>query len=572
MTDFHASVVHPDGSTTYCGIVDQEHVDQVRAIAALDDSPRFLREHPRQPGALFVLRDDGDLDHYVPTDAAPYEIHEPDPGPATTGRRPRKLSGPTYIDGVERLGRQAIGGAMDHPESGPRVTWHTTECPSGAGYFASMGSYLSSAGVEPQVLYDPASDRLGQFGPLTQSGRALRNDGARRTNREGSVNIQVEVVARAGQPWTDGFDPQAKPNYQRLIAAARAHGVPDTWPAGPPAASPSAPSNRSRDIWQSKGGHYGHCHVPGNDHWDPGNIDTGKVPGGTGPAPRPTPPADPDAFPGADKFGPGADNAYVTRLGELLVARGGARFYSEGPGPRWSDADRNACQAFQVAQGWSGADADGLPGPTTWQYLVTGQGNNIAAAPAPEPQPTPDPDAFPGSDAFGPGAHNAFVTRLGEMLVRRGAGRFYSEGPGPTWSESDRAATKAFQVAQGWSGGDADGLPGPTTWQYLVTGQGNNIPAPTHGRGTLGAWPGSPPVRYGYTHDANTRLQLRLRDVVGEAAAADLNPNGATGYYGEETRALVTRALRDHPETWDAGESQHDGYVGARSWAVIDQL
>ncbi|MFJ2780301.1 hypothetical protein ACIO5D_27440, partial [Kitasatospora sp. NPDC087315] len=123
-----------------------------------------------------------------------------------------------------------------------------------------------------------------------------------------------------------------------------------------------------------------------------------------------------------------------------------------------------------------------------------------------------------------------------------------------------------------WTGGDADGIPGPTTWELLVTGQGNNIPAPTHARGTLGAWPGSPPLRYGYTNDAITRLQLRLRDAVGPDQAARLNPNGATGHYGEETRALVTYALRGHPETWDAGATRHDGLVGARSWAVIDQL
>ncbi|MFD4397192.1 peptidoglycan-binding protein [Kitasatospora sp. NPDC058478] len=567
MTEYHAAVIHPDQTVTYCGTVDQDHVDQVRAIAALDDSPRVLREHPRQAGALFVLREDGDLDQYVPVDAAPYEVRTPDTGPAAAAL-PRGLGGPAYIDGAVRLGGQQIGGAMDHPESGPRMVWHTTECPSGGGYFASMGSYLSSAGVEPQVLYDPASDRLGQFGPLTQSGRALHNDGARRTNREGSVCIQVEVVARAGQPWTDGFDPAAKPNYRKLIAAARAHGVPDTWPAGPPAASPSAPMPRRRDIWQSQGGHYGHCHVPGNDHWDPGNIDTGKVPGGGTVSPTPVPPSDPDAFPGADQFGPGANNDFVTRLGQMLVARGGGRFYSEGPGPHWGDADTNATRAFQEAQGWTDGDADGLPGPTTWQYLATGQGNNIPDA----PQPAPDPNAYPGADQFGPGANNWNVTRLGQMLVARGGGRFYSEGPGPVWSDSDRAATEAFQRAQGWNGGDADGLPGPTTWDYLVNGRGSDIPASAGGRGTLGAWPGSPPVRYGYTANDVTRLQLRLRSAVGADQAGRLNPNGATGYYGEETRALVTYALRGHPETWDAGATGHDGLVGSRSWAVIDQL
>ncbi|MER7707252.1 peptidoglycan-binding protein [Kitasatospora sp. NPDC097605] len=576
MSDLHAAVIHPDGTTTYCGTVDQAHADTVRAIAEASwetDEPRPLKEHPRLAGAWYVLRPDGDLDYYVPVDAAPYEVREPaDPGPAATTRRPRKLAGPAYIDGAERLGGQAIGGAMDHPESGPRVTWHTTECPSGSGYFTSMGSYLISAGTEPQVLYDPASDRLGQFGPLTRSGRALRNDGTRRTNREGAVNIQVEVVARAGQPWTDGFDPSQKPNFQRLLAAARAHGVPDDWPAGPPVGSPSAPSNRSRQVWQTKAGHYGHCHVPGNDHWDPGALDIAKVPGGAAaPAPEPQQPADPNAYPGAGQFGDGANNAHVTRLGELLVARGGGRFYSEGPGPRWSDADRAACRAFQEAQGWSGPDADGLPGPTTWDYLVNRKGNDIPA-PAPEPQPAPDPNAYPGADQFGPGANNWHVTQLGQMLVRRGGARFYSEGPGPAWSEADRSATEAFQKAQGWYGADADGIPGPTTWDYLVNGKGENIRAPYGERGTLGAWPGSPPVRYGYTTDAITRLQLRLRYAVGAAKAGELNPNGATGYYGEETRALVRYALRNNPETWDAGENGHDGLVGARSWAVIDQL
>ena len=27
--------------------------------------------------------------------------------------------------------------------------------------------------------------------------------------------------------------------------------------------------NRNETNWRTKGGHYGHCHVPVNDHWDP---------------------------------------------------------------------------------------------------------------------------------------------------------------------------------------------------------------------------------------------------------------------------------------------------------------
>ncbi|WP_053730272.1 peptidoglycan-binding protein [Streptomyces sp. WM6378] len=100
------------------------------------------------------------------------------------------------------------------------------------------------------------------------------------------------------------------------------------------------------------------------------------------------------AFPGAAQFGPGADNSYVTRLGQMLVLRGGSRFYSEGPGPRWTSADLNATRAFQEAQGWTGDGADGIPGPQTWALLVQGGGKDIASdgtSPAPAKPQVPAP-------------------------------------------------------------------------------------------------------------------------------------------------------------------------------------
>ncbi|MEU2222537.1 peptidoglycan-binding protein [Streptomyces sp. NPDC018347] len=179
------------------------------------------------------------------------------------------------------------------------------------------------------------------------------------------------------------------------------------------------------------------------------------APGGDG---RKAPP-----YPGAAYFGPGADNAYVTRLGELLAARGGRAYYSEGPGPVWGEADRRATLAFQRAQGWTGADADGLPGRRTWELLVTGRGKDIGpAGPASHGVP-----GYPGRRYFRPGAANDHVTRLGAQLVRKGFGRFYSLGPGPRWDESDRRAVEAFQRTQGWRGGAADGYPGPETWRRL---------------------------------------------------------------------------------------------------------
>jgi hypothetical protein len=390
MTTFHAAIVHPDQTVTYCGEVDQDHVETVRALAGLEDVPRFVKEHPRQDGSFFVLRPDeegGDLDWYQPTDAAPFTVHAPGPGLESAEAPRTATSGPAYIDGVERLGGQVIGGAMDHPESGPRFTWHVTVSPT--GYFTSMASYLINAGFEPQVLYDPKTDRLGQFGPLTQSARALQNDGTRRTNREGLVNIQVEVVAMPSPPWTDGFDPATKPNFRKLLAAGRAHGIPDVWPAGPPVARSSDPMPRRRDIWQSKAGHYGHCHVPGNSHWDPGGIDTAKVPGkAVTPTPNPTPAPAPKPSPKpkvsvahlvyAAKHDPAAAQGHTSYRAEVLIVEKAlhaegllATQYVDGS---FGTRTVSAYAALQRRYDYSGSAADGIPGKASLSKLGSAHG------------------------------------------------------------------------------------------------------------------------------------------------------------------------------------------------------
>jgi hypothetical protein len=178
------------------------------------------------------------------------------------------------------------------------------------------------------------------------------------------------------------------------------------------------------------------------------------------------------SYPGPAYFGPGAHNKYVSRLGRMLVERGAGPYYTSGPGPRWSDADRRATEAFQLAQGWRGRDADGLPGPRTWALLVTGKGNDIRAGEAGPPAPPAPPAShgvpgYPGRAMFRPGADNTYVTQLGRQLVKKGFGTYYTTGPGPRWGEADRRGVEAFQRAQGWRGGAADGCPGPETWRRL---------------------------------------------------------------------------------------------------------
>ncbi|MGW7606332.1 peptidoglycan-binding protein [Streptomyces sp. NPDC054766] len=199
-----------------------------------------------------------------------------------------------------------------------------------------------------------------------------------------------------------------------------------------------------------------------SDHYVPYRY-KGITEGAGGPLPSTS-----TRYPGAAYFGTGANNAYVTQLGRLLVDRGARRFYPKGPGPRWSAADRRATQAFQRAQGWKGADADGMPGPKTWSYLVGKKGRNIPAATA-GPGSSHTVPGYPGRAVFRPGANDAHVTQLGRQLVKKGFGTYYKTGPGPRWGEADRRNVEAFQRSQGWRGGAADGYPGPETWRRLFS-------------------------------------------------------------------------------------------------------
>lgn len=186
--------------------------------------------------------------------------------------------GEIWIPEAERLGDGVIAGAgaMDTPNAPPRVVWHTTEGSAGSdSAFHGTADYLMSENYEPHILYDPITDQLGQFGPLNQSAKALVNAGSIRTNRTGRVCIQIEVMAKAGTPFTGYWKPG--PNFAALLRAIRSWGVPDEWPAGRLAQSYSDGSPRSLTIWQTRGGHYGHSNIPGNDHWDPGAIDTAAL-------------------------------------------------------------------------------------------------------------------------------------------------------------------------------------------------------------------------------------------------------------------------------------------------------
>ncbi|MFE3475672.1 peptidoglycan-binding protein [Streptomyces bacillaris] len=153
----------------------------------------------------------------------------------------------------------------------------------------------------------------------------------------------------------------------------------DPWPA----AQLEAIERASAAICRAHG--WNEHSVIGHLEWQPGKIDPrgftmpsmrsrigkrlGTAPAPTTaakPAPKPKPKYEP--YPGAPFFKVGRNSPVVTAMGKRLVAEGCAR-YAVGPGPRWSQADRNSYAAWQRKLGYTGAAADGIPSRASWDRL-----------------------------------------------------------------------------------------------------------------------------------------------------------------------------------------------------------
>ncbi|MFE2157143.1 peptidoglycan-binding protein [Streptomyces lydicus] len=275
---------------------------------------------------------------------------------------------------------------------------HTTEG-------TSLPSYSSGAEA-PNITAKPnfAKERLDfyQHYAFNRSARALVNlAGGVETN---TLNcIQIELVgtcdpthakswngAKAGTDyiyWPDAPEWALDSLASFLAWQYKNNGIPlsgpTTWLAYPSSYGKTK-ARMSYSEWNNFNGWCGHSHVPENAHGDPGDIDFTKLislakakakvpgapsdgasPGGTS-KPKPMPP-----FPGASYFGPGKNNSHITLLGKQLVKKGFGRHYTSGPGPKWSDADRQNVADFQRSRKELRGDPDGIPGPLTWRLLFS---------------------------------------------------------------------------------------------------------------------------------------------------------------------------------------------------------
>lgn len=157
-----------------------------------------------------------------------------------------------------------ISGSSGPHLGGPyKIVHHTTEGSSAQGAMAAFQQNRS----DPHFTVDGSN--IYQHIDTAEGARALRNDpGGVQTNRDSAV--QIELVGFAHLP----KDGRALTNLARLCRwIEQEHGVPRVWPSGRPlpAKNGKDPGGHNRDAktWDTQAGHYGHCHVPENTHWDP---------------------------------------------------------------------------------------------------------------------------------------------------------------------------------------------------------------------------------------------------------------------------------------------------------------
>jgi len=167
----------------------------------------------------------------------------------------------------------AGGDAGDFTGGGEKLVWHTTE--SEWTSVDAMVSVLKSKGAEPHFVIGKRGHDIVvvQLVSLDQAGRALAHPSGPDTNRANC--IQVEICGRAAE---SGDWPvnryQAFANLVRLINIA----LPDHREIPRKLARKFSNDRRfGGQEFVDVRGHCGHKHVPGNDHWDPGEFRGGLL-------------------------------------------------------------------------------------------------------------------------------------------------------------------------------------------------------------------------------------------------------------------------------------------------------
>lgn len=169
--------------------------------------------------------------------------------------------------------RSPHGAAVPFVAAKPKIIWHTTEGMD----LESMHTVLTNKHAEPHFLIGKHGTgrrdyTVIQYFPLDVGSRALQNNTADGypTNAARCIQIEVCEFAENAQNW----------DYDLIYALARLTRYIERR-VHVPRVAPRAftiPARRYTDQgFVNATGHFGHCHVPDNDHWDPGRFPIRKL-------------------------------------------------------------------------------------------------------------------------------------------------------------------------------------------------------------------------------------------------------------------------------------------------------
>lgn len=222
--------------------------------------------------------------------------------------------------------------------------------------------------------------------------------------------------------------------------------------------------------------------VIGHKEWQPGKPDPGgidmddfrirvarylKGDGGKplkpkpGPKPEPKPKPAPAhaAYPGKDFFRVGRSSPVIAAMARRLIAEN-CDAYDVRPGQVWNEAHRRSYAAWQLKCGYLGADADGIPGSTSWKRLRVPRGTD-AAEPAPG-KTEEAPDTVP--QTLADIAERTVATYVQTLLGLMAAGATTELVSLSAWQAASVAAIPASLSALKGTIGTVVGRSGTASW------------------------------------------------------------------------------------------------------------
>lgn len=225
--------------------------------------------------------------------------------------------------------------------------------------------------------------------------------------------------------------------------------------------------------------------VIGHKEWQPGKPDPGDIDmddfrdrvarhlkddGNSKPKPDPKPKPIPKpkprpkyaSWPGKAFFHVGRTSLVIEAMAKRLIAEG-CDSYDTPAGPVWNDAHRRSYAAWQIKRGYHGADADGIPGPASWNALRIPRPAGTA-----EPTPKPsDQEIDPMPRALADIAERTIATYAQSVLGLMGASSTTDLVSLSAWQAAAVAAMPAALSALKSTLGTVLGRRGTASWLPL---------------------------------------------------------------------------------------------------------